>query len=213
MVEIMALLVCLAFLLCLCTGIQLTQMDQYMGRLNAANFTYHRFAYFRREVVLAMQWIADINRLYGSILFSFILSNMPLNTILAMMLTNWRLTMRQQVVAVFAFSVQSLFLFTVSFFASLMTNKFHRNAKQFIRLSIALMERQQQRGKGSGGKDKINSWGVNNAAVSTKFSLSLSIYIAHFHTTNQYSMNLGRYGKITFAFFGRVSLKKHFSKC
>lgn len=197
LLHIITLAFSFVILLSFCLNLQLQQMKQFLSRLKTTNtFTSTNFVHFRQKVVKTLQWIDDINRLYGRILFAFILSNTPVNTFLIMLFVYWDMTIRQQTVIVFAVSIQALILFSISFFASLMTNRFHKNTKHIIRLYI----RSPSLARFKRGVD---------ISMSTRFNLSMSIYISQFHTRNQYTLNLGRYGKLTFALFGRVSCFKN----
>ncbi len=169
--------------------LKFAQMRTYVERLNSRSFNSRSFTVFNRAMRREMiRWNSDCNRVYGVVTFAFILSNIPSNAILVVMLLTVRPAPGAFVVLVLL--VQSFFLLFVLVVGAQIGPLFAGPAKPIIRLTFS----------------SSHLWTVWTLGS----RLKLTFYIEQFHSGNQYTANYGKYGKITFASSGKVSFaSKH----
>ena len=167
--------------------LKFAQMRTFLGRLNSRSFNSRSFTVFNRAMRREMiRWNSDCNRVYGVVTFVFILSNIPSNAIMVVMLL---LTVRPTPGAfvVLVLLVQSFFLLFVLVIGARIGPLFAGPAKPIMRLTFA----------SSQIWNVWNFWTLGSR-------LKLTFYIEQFHSGNQYTANYGKYGKITFASSGKV---------
>src|SRR5699024_6289081 len=142
--------------------------------------TYHLEVYLKHtSAILAL--LADANTVYGRIMLIMLIVCLPTNAIIWMMLVIKPLNFLTMVRILPLGLMQITGIFILHYFCATVIFKLHRPAKRFIAISI----KGQQQG--------------NLRAL-----LKLHRYIEQFHTTNQYTVQYGRYGKITLQSFGKV---------
>lgn len=166
--------------------LKFAQMRTFLGRLNSRSFNSRTFTVFNRAMREMIRWNSDCNRVYGVVTFAFILSNIPSNAIMVVMLL---LTVRPTPGAfvVLVLLVQSFFLLFVLVIGARIGPLFAKPAKAIMRLTFA----------SSQIWNVWNFWTLGSR-------LKLTFYIEQFHSGNQYTANYGKYGKITFASSGKV---------
>ncbi len=163
--------------------IKLQQIEQFVLEIKVYELKTTQFVFFQNQNVTSLIWLADINRIYGSVMFLFQIINMPFNPVLLILILNNKLNPRLSFIASLIFMNQICYIFLVSFFAVKLSVKLHKPVKKFIKCSQRLSK----------------NW-------SFKWRLKLSQYIEYFHTTNLYTVNYGNKGKITYRSCGKVSL-------
>ena len=187
------------------SAIKLQQLKVFvngsMGSISAASSTMNSspthllacintfFGVFSAHNVVSLRWLADVNRLYGPSIFGFMLINVPLNAILVMMLLLGRLKLALVPVVFCLVAVQMLIIFAINLAGAVLSRQLHRPAKKILRLSLL----SQSLGV------KWLKW------QQFRLQLRMALYIERFHTKNQFTVNYGRHGRITFESFGRVT--------
>lgn len=163
------------------TNLKIQELKMYIKQLRMNSFTEQQFNFIRTNfVVLFLKWLSDINRIYGVIIFGFICTALPLNAILVMMLFFVKLSFKMKGFFFFVIILQFFLLFGISLFSAKKSSEYHKIIKIFIEYFVK-----------------------SSSIKKLKFRLRISIYISHFHTTNPYTLNMGKVGKINFALFGR----------
>ena len=182
-------------LLALTTWLRLKELKQFTANLKAKNrtFTEAEFTFICRHfAVPLLRWLADLNRIYGPLISGFILSTLPLNALLTMLLAFGRLKLLYRLVVYVFGAIQALFLFGLTLFAAKLAAEYQKVTKRvlihFYLLSSKTAEKQLEAGGSS----------------MTMFRLQLSHFIVRFHTNNPYTLNLGKVGKLNFRMFGRI---------
>ncbi|KAH9391944.1 hypothetical protein TYRP_022210 [Tyrophagus putrescentiae] len=165
---------------------KLQELKRYVGnRLLLAAFIELEFNFVRQHfAVPLLHWLADINRIYGSIISGFIVTTLPLNAILSTMLLpafNGRLSPLLRLLVLGFVLVQATLLVTFTYFAAYHSAAFHGVTKLLIKFFVK-----------------------SPSVVRYKYRLRLAHYIAHFHTTNPYTLNLAMVGKMNWAMLGRL---------
>lgn len=178
---VITLLLTFIFILTVTTNLKIQELKLYIKQMKMNSFTEHQFDFIRKNfVVMFLKWLSDINRIYGVIIFGFICTSLPLNAILVMMLLFVKLSLQMQGFFIFVIILQIFLLFGISLFSAKKSSEYHKIIKIFIEYFVK-----------------------SSSIKKLKFRIKLSIYIAHFHTTNPYTLNMGKVGKINFALFGR----------
>ena len=180
-------------LLALTTWLRLKELKQFTAKLKAKNtFTEAEFTFIRRHfAVPLLRWLADLNRIYGPLISGFILSTLPLNALLTMLLAFGRLKLLYRVVVYVFGAIQALFLFGLTLFAAKLAAEYQKVTKQVLIHFYLLSSK-------TAGKQ------LEGGTSMTMFRLQLSHFIVRFHTNNPYTLNLGKVGKLNFRMFGRI---------
>lgn len=175
---------------CLAIFLKIKQTERlYRGLLYRARplgrLRYEHFSAISGQYALVIPLLADVNRLFGQIVFGFMLTNLPLNALLLMMLLMSRLSGPFAYACAVFVGVQLLVIFILSLI-------FAKVPPQFHRLVVRLFH-------GSADTRSTASWTVLER-------MKLAHFIGAFHTRNMYTFNYARYGKCTYRTFGKVKL-------
>lgn len=167
--------------------IKLKQMDSFIARrlrVHRRTFPRASFTCFLFENELSLQYLADINRIYGNVFFAFTLLNTPFNAVffMTLLLAGNQLTIPVYLFLVLHIGVQIISLLNITFFSILLSINLHRPARKLFALPA---------------KSLATHWCLS-------FRLKLSRYLEQFHTVNLYTVNYGKFGgKITYTSTGR----------
>lgn len=184
--TVISLIFVFIFLLTIITDLKLRQIKVYLSKhllKSFDTFTETQFTFVQKNfAVTLLKWLADINRIYGTIICWFIATTLPLNALLVMMLfLSKDLSFKVATICVVIAAFQVFFLFGLSLFAARQAGQFHQTVKGFIGFFIK-----------------------STSVMSFNFRLKVAIFIDHFYTTNRYTLNLGKVSKVDFALFGRL---------
>src|SRR5699024_4745840 len=119
----------------------------------------------------------DINRTHGLTTSNFIMINCPLNALLIMVLVSGKFNLKTGLIMFLIGLNQAFVLFGTQLFLALLGRLLHKPAKPFLALSV-----------------RCSKFG----SLDLRTRLKLTRYLEQFHSVNQYTVNYGRYGKITF---------------
>lgn len=191
------------------------QQQQHQQKKMYVNFTPANFSVFLRQVDGFLVALADANRVAGLAIFGFVMTNLPMNALIILMLAKGAIAsenMRRITVAFVA--VQLGFIFALTFFFAMLSLKLHRPVKLVMGCSVAeIREKKEEREKRivDGNllhkrmlkiqvQKQIRRWPLPDR-------LKLHRYIETFHTERQFTVQYGRYGAVTFASQGKVGFR------
>ncbi len=168
--------------------VRLHQMNRYVASFAPEVFTGERVTRCRRLSAEYLVQLADANRIFGRILFMFLLLAAPSNSHMIMMVLLTRAEQDRSSALIFKSSTmivaadQLVVIFGVHWAAAKMALLLHRPVRHLMKVTHFSRRFQS----------------------SLQMRLSLAHYIEAFHTVNRYCVTYGQYGAITFSSYGKV---------
>lgn len=185
--HILFITLTLGTMLMLVITIKFNQMENYARKflLTSSTFSSHKFATFTCHNNLSLKFFADVNRIYGKSIFAYMIVNMPLSSLLLMMLLLGKFKGKGVVKAcvIVLVIVQFSTIILISFFWAFLSQKLYQLVKRFIRISVC---------------QKLQK------TISLTVLMRVATYIEFFHSKNRFALCYGKVGKVTFASCGRV---------
>ncbi len=161
--------------------IKLNQMDTFVSKIDAHQFSSFQLFYFLQHNNMSLKMFSHYNFLYGKTFLVFLVCGLPVNTLLTTKLLFFPLPINLQIIFVVIICMQQNYLFIMHYWSIMAGIQLHKPAKRFFKIQILSKK-------------------LKNVLV----RLKLSRYIEQFVNKNTYSIQYGKYGKITFGSFIKV---------
>ena len=163
-------------------------------------FCSRQLGRFLRHIDQLQRLLADASRVYGLAWFAFVLVNVPISSVLLMLLAMGKLRRQILLLAAILVGAQFLAINCISTASAVLSSRLHRPVRCLLGLLCC-------RNSGEISLDRRRMMRISSL-VALSVRLRLALHIQLFHTSNRLALSYGRYGKITFQSVGKVRLLK-----
>ena len=206
--------------------LNLSRSERQSNNIVHQSFNQLHFDQFRRENAQLLTYLRDANRSLMTGFFIFILLNIPTSAILWMMIIFNRLHGANVILFIMLASGQNIICFIFHLYICRLSAKIHKPTKLLSSIQIYLMmmmkikmakimvEKSSVISKSCSmivrntntnnihklrsSEAEVKKYSTNNNQNNYRLLLKLMYFIDQFHTTNQYTVTYGKYGKITY---------------